>query len=139
MRSNVNFSRIVRAAGCFGIRRIVACGTTKTIDKIARDASSSVSIDVHRSLPPVLRELKHEGFQLVGLEQTTESESLVGFGFVPRTVLIVGEERQGLSDEVLALVDRVAEIPVWGVPHSHNAATAAAIAMYEYCRQLGQQ
>ena len=48
---------------------------------------------------------------------------------------MIGNERGGLSAEALALCDRAVEIPIWGLPHSHNAATAAAIAMYEYCRQ----
>jgi tRNA G18 (ribose-2'-O)-methylase SpoU len=37
---------------------------------------------------------------------------------------------------VLAALDDVIEIPVYGMPHSFNAATAAAMALYEYCRQF---
>ena len=37
--------------------------------------------------------------------------------------------------DILKKLDRVVEIPVYGLPYAHNAATAAAIAMYEYCRQ----
>ena len=36
----------------------------------------------------------------------------------------------------LNLLDDVVEIPVWGLPYSHNVATAAAMALYEYCRQF---
>jgi tRNA G18 (ribose-2'-O)-methylase SpoU len=50
--------------------------------------------------------------------------------------LIVGNERTGLTDDVLALVDAVVEIPVYGLPYAHNVATAAAMALYEYCRQF---
>jgi tRNA G18 (ribose-2'-O)-methylase SpoU len=39
---------------------------------------------------------------------------------------------------VLRVLDRVVEIPVYGMPYSHNAATAAAMALYEYCRQYPQ-
>ena len=38
-RSNVNLSRIVRAAGCFAVRRVICCGTSKVISKIARDGA----------------------------------------------------------------------------------------------------
>ena len=38
---------------------------------------------------------------------------------------------------MLAELDDVIEIPVYGLPHSFNAATAAAMALYEYCRQFG--
>ena len=135
MRSNVNLSRIVRAAGCCGVRRVVCCGTARLIDKIARDAETSLQIEHHRTLPPVLKRWRAEGYQLVGLEQTTGSECLYDFPFPRRTVLVVGNERLGIEAHVLALLDRTVEIPVFGRPFAHNAATAAAMALYEYCRQ----
>jgi tRNA G18 (ribose-2'-O)-methylase SpoU len=134
MRSHVNLSHIVRTCGCFGIPRVIACGAARLHDKIARDGAESVTLEIHRSLPPVLDRLRAEGFQIVGLEQATHSESLFGFSFVPRTVLVIGNERTGLEDDVLARLDRVAEIPMFGLPHSLNAATSASIAIYEYCR-----
>ena len=136
MRSNVNLSRIVRMAGCCGVLRVIACGTAKLLQKIARDGSEQVELEVHRTLPPVLKQLRREGYQIVGLEQTTGAENLHTFAFERRTALVVGHERDGLSEEELREVDRVAEIPVWGLPYSYNAATAATIAMYEYCRQF---
>ena len=135
MRSNVNLSRIVRAAGCCGVRRMICCGNAKVIGKIARDAAQSLHIDVHRTLPPVLRKLRDEGFKIVGLEQATNAHSIFAFAFARRTVLIVGNERTGLEEEILGLLDHVVEIPVYGMPYAHNAATAAAMALYEYCRQ----
>lgn len=136
LRSNVNLSRIVRTAGCCGVTRIVACGRPKIDREIARDAADSVRIDSHRTLPPVLKQLKAEGFRLAGLEQSTNSHCLFRYTFVRRTVLVIGHERQGLTDDVLSLLDDVLEIPVYGLPYSHNVATATAMALYEYCRQF---
>jgi tRNA G18 (ribose-2'-O)-methylase SpoU len=136
LRSNVNLSRIVRAAGCSGIQRLIACGTAKVIDKIARDGADTVTVEVHRSLPPVLRELKRDGYQLVGLEQTSGSQNLHAFHFDRKTVLVVGNERTGLTDDVLSMLDHAVQIPVFGLPYSYNVATAAAMALYEYCRQF---
>jgi tRNA G18 (ribose-2'-O)-methylase SpoU len=135
MRSNVNLSRIVRAASCCGVRRMICCGTGKILSKIARDAGDSLRIEIHRTLPPVLQGLRREAFQLVGLEQTTDSQSLYTFRFRRRTVLVVGNERSGIEPDLLRLLDHTIEIPVYGLPYSHNAATAAAMALYEYCRQ----
>ena len=135
MRSNVNLSRIARAAGCCGVRRIVCCGTAKVIGKIARDAGETLEFDIHRTLGPVLTKLAAEEFTLVGLEQTTDSRSLFEFAFPRKTVLVVGNERTGIDPDILALLDHAVEIPVYGKPDSHNAATAAAMALYEYCRQ----
>lgn len=136
MRSNVNLSRIVRAASCCGVRRMICCGNAKVIGKIARETGDSIQVDTHRTLPPVLKRFHEEGYQLVGLEQTTDSKSLFEFAFQRKTVLVVGNERLGIEDEVLRLLDGTVEIPVYGLPYSHNAATATAMALYEYCRQF---
>ena len=138
LRSNVNFSRIVRAAGCCGVQRIVAAGHAKIDPEIARIDDSQIQVECHRTLPPILQKLKGQGFSLVGLEQTTNSVSLYEFPFQRRTALIVGNERQGLTEDVLSVVDQVVEIPVYGLPFAHNVATATAIALYEYCRQFPQ-
>lgn len=131
----MNLSHIVRTSGCFGIRRVIACGAARLHDRIARDGADSVALEIHRSLPPVLDRMRSEGYQIVGLEQATRSESLFSFTFAARTVLVIGNERLGLEEDVLAKLDRVAEIPMAGMPHSLNAATSASIAIYEYARQ----
>src|SRR6478736_5574557 len=138
MRSNINLSNIVRTAGCCGLTRLIACGNPKIDKTIARDGADQVTIEPHRTLPPVLKELKAQGYILVGLEQTTNSTSLHDFRFPRRTALVIGNERLGLSDEELALVDHVVEIPVWGLPYAYNVANATAMALYEYCKQWPQ-
>jgi tRNA G18 (ribose-2'-O)-methylase SpoU len=136
MRSNVNLSRIVRAAGCCGVRRIVCCGNARILPEVARDAGGEVVLESHRTLAPVLQKFRRDGYQLVGLEQAANTESLYRFAFERMTVLVVGNERAGIDEEVLRLMDKLVEIPVYGLPYAHNAATATAIAMYEYCRQF---
>jgi tRNA G18 (ribose-2'-O)-methylase SpoU len=135
LRSHVNLSNIVRTAGCCAIGRVIACGNAKIDRTVARDGADQVEIEVHRTLPPVLKELKQQGYTLVGLEQTTNSHNLHDYAFPLRTALIIGNERLGLTEEELRLVDACVEIPVWGLPHSYNVATATAMALYEYCRQ----
>ena len=135
MRSNVNLSHMVRTTGCCGVRKMIICGPAKVDAKIARDGADQVELEAHRTLAPVLKRFKSEGYVLVGLEQTTNSTSLYNFAFPRRSVLIVGHEREGLTPDVLALLDHAVEIPVYGLPYSYNVATAAAMALYEYCRQ----
>jgi tRNA G18 (ribose-2'-O)-methylase SpoU len=135
MRSNINLSRIVRLCGCAGIRHVIQCGAGKIDREIARDAADYVQLQVRRSLAPVVAQLGKDGYTLIGLEQTTHSESLYEFVFPTKTALIVGAEREGLEDDVLALLDHVIEIPVYGQPASYNVATATTMAVYEYCRQ----
>ncbi len=135
LRSNVNLSHIIRSCGCCGVTRVICCGAAKVLRRVARDGAETVELEVHRSLPPVLLRLKNEGYRLVGLEQTTGSTVLYEYAFPRRTALVVGNERLGLTPDVLALLDDVIEIPVYGLPYSYNVATATSMALYEYCRQ----
>lgn len=135
MRSNVNLSRIARAAGCSGVERIICTGPAKLDRKIARDGADSIEIETHRTLAPVLDKLREAGYRLVGLEQTTNSRNLHDYQFTRRTALVIGNERTGLTEEILADLDDVIEIPVWGMPNSYNVAAATTMALYEYCKQ----
>ncbi len=136
LRSNVNLSNIMRTAGCCGIERVIGCGNPKVVSRVARDGAETVELLCRRTLPPVLKELRSDGYRLVGLEQTTGSRSLPEYDFERRTALVIGNERLGLADEVLALLDDVVEIPIYGRPHSLNVANATAMALYEYCCQF---
>jgi tRNA G18 (ribose-2'-O)-methylase SpoU len=79
--------------------------------------------------------LAREGYRLVGLEQTSNSVSLYDYRFDRKTALVIGNERLGLTEEELAIVDDVIEIPVYGLPYAYNVHTATAMALYEYCKQ----
>ena len=114
---------------------MICCGNAKVIGKIARDAAEALEIEIHRTLPPVLKKFRDEGFEIVGLEQTTDAVSIFEFAFQRRTVLVVGNERTGIEEDVLRLIGDAVEIPVYGLPYAHNAATAAAMALFEFCRQ----
>ena len=136
MRSNVNISQIARTASACAVEKMIICGAASLTPKIARDATSALSISTHRSLGPVLKKLKQDGYRIVGVEQTSNSQNIHHFAFKRRTVLVIGNERLGINDEILTQLDDVVEIPVWGLPHSYNAASAANMALYEYCRQF---
>ncbi|MBT3388557.1 MAG: TrmH family RNA methyltransferase, partial [Desulfobacula sp.] len=71
-------------------------------------------------------------------EQATNSVSMHDYAFLRRTVLVIGNERTGLTPDVLEMLDDVVEIPVYGLPHSFNAATATSMTLYEYCKQYPQ-
>ncbi|MBL8854493.1 MAG: hypothetical protein JNK57_11045 [Planctomycetaceae bacterium] len=133
--SNVNVSRIVRLLGCCGVTRMIISGRNKIDPDIARDAIQAVQLETRSSLPPVLKRLAAEGYRIVGLEQTNRSHDLMQYKFERRTVLVLGSERQGITPDVLACLHESVEIPVWGMPYSYNVATAATMAVYEYCRQ----
>ena len=136
LRTHANLSTIIRTAGCLGITEVSATGNAKINPKIARDGAEHVKLTHRRTIIPALKKLKTDGFQLVGLEQTTNSTPLGEFQFPHKTALVVGSEREGLNQDTLDLLDHVVEIPVWGLPYSYNVATATSICLHTYCTQF---
>jgi tRNA G18 (ribose-2'-O)-methylase SpoU len=55
--------------------------------------------------------------------------------FGDATIFVVGAEREGLPEEVLARCDVAATIPTSGPAESLNVAAAGAIALYEWSRR----
>ena len=135
-KSNVNLSRIVRLAGCCAVEKIIAAGNGKIDPTIARDAMSHVTIERRRSLLPVLKKLRDDGYRLVGLEQTDRSTLIHDYSFPRRMALVIGHERQGIADDQLSILDDVVELPIYGLPYSLNVVTATTMAVYEYCKQF---
>ena len=136
LKSNVNLSRMVRLVSCAGITKIITSGNPKVDPKIARDGSEQVEIVHKRTLLPVLKQLKSDGFHIVGLEQTDDSKNLFEYQFERKTALLIGHERHGIPETELAVTDDCIEIPVYGLPDSYNVVTATTMAVYEYCRQF---
>ncbi len=135
-KSTVNLSRIVRLCGCAGIHQVIVSGSLKVDPKIARNAMEQVELVRRRTLTSTLLKLREDGFRLVGLEQTNQSHVLYDYAFHRKTVLVIGHERNGLSQEELRIMQDLVEIPVYGMPHSYNVVTATTMAVYEYCRQF---
>ena len=79
----------------------------------------------------VVRELKAQGAQIVGLEQTGVRLDYTLAPYRFPLCLILGHEREGISDAALALADLVVEIPMYGIGNSLNVAMAYGIAAYE--------
>lgn len=99
--------------------------------KVALGAEESVKWEYREEIVPVIEELKKEGFQIIALEQSRESEDLKSFKPRDKFALIVGNEVEGVNKKALALADAVIEIPMQGTKESLNVAVALGIALFE--------
>lgn len=151
IRSTHNIGAIFRTAEGFGITKIIISGYSpyptlpndpripheatklhKQIHKTALGAEELVPFEYH-SEPPLI-ELKAEGYTLVGLEQSHRSIMLDAYTVPSKIALLLGEEVEGIADELLAQCDAVIEIPMQGKKESFNVSVAAGIAMYALTR-----
>ncbi|XP_077585684.1 tRNA (guanosine(18)-2'-O)-methyltransferase TARBP1 [Stigmatopora nigra] len=86
-------------------------------------------------LADFLQVKKTEGYCIVGVEQTANSHGLQDYQFPEKTLLLLGNEREGIPANLLQLLDVCVEIPQQGVIRSLNVHVSAALLIWEYTRQ----
>ena len=75
-------------------------------------------------------ELKRDGFTIVGVEQTKNSVPLYDFNVPPKVAYIVGNEIDGVSQELLQMCDAVVCIPMLGQKESLNVSVATGVVLF---------
>ncbi|UPQ74550.1 RNA methyltransferase [Chryseobacterium nepalense] len=143
IRSMHNVGATFRTADAFLIQKIILCGITpqpphREIHKSALGATESVDWKYENDIITVINELKSEGFEVIGIEQTTDSKMITDFTIdsSKKYAVILGNEVEGISDEALAHIDLFIEIPQLGTKHSLNVSVCGGIVMWEFAKAL---
>jgi tRNA G18 (ribose-2'-O)-methylase SpoU len=117
----------------------VADRAGRVIAKTAIQTVRSVPWEYRPSAVAVIRELKDRGAQIAALEPNSESVDYTRVHYQFPVCLVVGHERSGISDPILALADLIVGIPMFGQGTSLNVAMALAICAYEIIRNAAGQ
>lgn len=148
IRSTHNIGAIFRTAEGFGVSKIIITGyspypklpvgdarlphiaekLTAQIHKTALDAENIVPFEYQEI--PDLKTLKDQGYRVVGLEQDLRSVMINNYQKPDKIVLLLGEEVNGITDEMRAMCDDLIEIPMFGKKESFNVSVATGIALY---------
>ncbi len=146
IRSIMNLGSILRTAEGFGIPKVFATGWTPSPDKglphvrkklagelhkTALGAEHIVDLQYREDVAILLQTLKQDNYRIVGLEQTSRSIPLPDYHPAAKTVLLLGEEINGIAAELLDLCDDTVEIPMFGEKESFNVSVATGIALYQ--------
>lgn len=142
VRSANNVGSVFRTADAFRVQALYLCGFSPTpphrdIRKTALGAEEAVSWQYVQATVTAVKQLKDAGYKVWGVEQTHGSVPLQDWQPKGPVAFVLGNEVQGVADEVLALVDGCIEIPQEGTKHSLNIAVSAGIVLWEAYRKLG--
>jgi 23S rRNA (guanosine2251-2'-O)-methyltransferase len=143
VRSLHNVGAVFRTADAFALEKIYLCGVTgrpphREITKTALGSTESVAWAHVATTLGAAQALKEAGYQLIAVEQTTDSVLLPQFQPVAGQplALVLGNEVFGVDDEVLALCDAAVEIPQLGTKHSLNVSVAAGVVLWDVLSKL---
>jgi len=142
VRSLHNVGSAFRTADAFRIDKIYLTGITGTpphreIHKTALGSTESVAWTYFEKPEVAVKQLKTEGYEIVVIEQTTESIPLQKFGpeAKKKYCLVFGNEVHGVSEPVMELGDVAIEIPQSGTKHSLNISVCLGIVVWEvFCK-----
>lgn len=145
IRSQQNVGSVFRTADAYLIEKIYLCGITavpphREIHRAALGATESVDWSYAQQTIDVLSSLKKQGFLIAGVEQSDPSISLRDFVKQPpqKTAVVFGNEVNGISDEVMPLLDVCLELPQFGTKHSLNVSVCAGIVIWDLFHWISQ-
>lgn len=143
IRSMHNVGATFRTADAFLVQKIILCGITpqpphREIHKAALGATESVDWSYESDINTTINDLKSQGFEVIGIEQTTNSTMITDFKIdnTKKYAVILGNEVEGISDEALQNIDSFIEIPQLGTKHSLNVSVCGGIVMWEFAKAL---
>jgi tRNA (guanosine-2'-O-)-methyltransferase len=82
-----------------------------------------------------LKAKQQEGYQLVVTHLDAHAVSFREIDYTGPTMIVVGNEKEGVSKEIIAMADHTVIIPMKGMVQSLNVSVATALVLYEAQRQ----
>lgn len=143
IRSMHNVGSVFRTSDAFLIENIILCGYTprpphRDINKTALGATETVNWKYVDTTESAVLDLKAKGYKIYAIEQVDESIPLEALQVKEgeKIALILGNEVEGVDENVLQLCDSDIEIPQFGTKHSLNVSVAAGIVLWEFAKNF---
>ena len=136
-----NLGAILRSADAFNVDGIIipknrSVKLNSTVAKVSTGAIEHVDIIEVTNLTNTIKQLKKEGFWVVGTDMDTE-QTIHEISVDTNLVIVIGSEGKGISRLVKDNCDYIVKIPMSGHVNSLNASVSAALVIYEVYRRKG--
>ncbi len=134
-----NVGAILRSCDCTSVDGLIltkhkSAGLTPTAIKSSTGAAFTVPVSIVTNLSQTLKQLKKEGYWIVGSDMDQARDYREGMYDVP-ICLVIGSEGKGISPLVKKQCDYMVKLPMAGSITSLNASVACAVLLYEIYNQ----
>ena len=133
-----NVGSLFRLADAIAAEKLYLCGDTEyppssKIHKAAVGTEEWVPWSRHKTASGAVKDLKKQGVQIISVEQDPRS---IPYTLLPTRctlpcAIVVGNETDGVSKEILDLANIIVELPMFGINKSFNVWGSAAIVAYK--------
>ena len=122
----------------YGLSQVVVSKKTGDIfnPKVVRSTMGAIfRINIIQSdeLVATIKEIKKHKIKVIATSLQT-NDSIYDIDY-KKSAIIIGNEANGVSQEVMETADKKVKIPMLGKTESLNAAVATGVMLYEYVRQ----
>ena len=135
-----NIGAFIRLADAFAIEKVIVCGeltiSDKKLNKASRNEAKWVCVEYSDSTTSSLQSLLDEGYSVYSIELCHGSVDYNSVTYASPCVLVLGNERKGVSEAALKLSHQHIHIPMFGMGNSLNVSTAGAIVLAECANQI---
>jgi len=141
--NSYNIGAFIRLADAFAIEKVIVCGaltiSDKKMKKASRNEAKWVCVEYSDSTTSSLQILLDQGYSVYSVELCHESVDYSDVTYPSPCVLVLGNERKGVSEAALKLSHQQIHIPMFGMGNSLNVSTAGAIVLAECANQIRKQ
>lgn len=138
-----NIGSLFRLSDAIGATKLFICGDVEyppssRIHKAAVGTEEWVTWEKVDSTLDLIFKLKKEGVFIIAVEQDSRS---IPFSLLPMRVefpcaIVIGNETEGISKEVLDVANVIVELPMFGINKSFNVWGSAAVIAYKALESL---
>lgn len=134
-----NFGAMARTAECAGIDAIVipekgSAQINSDAIKTSAGALNFIPVVRVKNLFYTCRDIQKMGLTLVAITEKTD-KIMYEADLASPVAMVMGSEEDGISQEIMGIVDEKVKIPMAGNIESLNVSVSAGIAIYEAIRQ----
>lgn len=100
------------------------------IEKTALGSDQNLKITMLDETSDLFTFAKKQKLQIIAIEQDPKSTPINKWQPQSNSIIVLGHERQGVSDEIMTQATEIVEIPRKGIHHSLNVSTTAGIVLF---------
>lgn len=138
-----NIGSVFRLADAVAAEEVIICGQSEVppntrIKKASINTTEWVKWQYIPTVAEAIAKLKVKSSKLkvIAVEQSKKSIPYTEAKYELPLALVVGNETNGISQEVLELCDEIVEIPMWGVNKSLNVMVSLAIVLFKILEKI---
>lgn len=137
-----NISAVMRSADAFGFLQMHLVDKPdakfKAANRVSKGTEKWLDVHLHSTPDSAVSALKARGYQIYATDLDTDI-TIETLDFSKPTAIVLGNEKEGVSKEMLAQVDGKFRIPMYGFAQSFNISVAGALILYHARRVIADR